>query len=227
MFNPTPQFKVPLLVPAPVQTQTQTTPAPPAPDPSVERQDGSRAIEVTAMFGDTVLDVRHLDSTTPSGKISPLTWALAGAGWATFLAGAVLAVTGHYGLGTLLLLGGLGLGLSGNMRRRAEQGSPDYALGEASESNLHLRHEAIPASCFPLVESTASGHVLNYTPRMGGDITLGPNRVLLADLVDTGQAQASNDYPGTYRCRSPATRGSRSTSARTPSWSTPLRRRAR
>ncbi len=197
MFNPTPQFKVPLSVPA--QTQTQTTQAPPAPDPSVERQDGSRAIEVTAMFGDTVLDVLHLDSTTPSGKISLLTWALAGAGWATFLAGAVLAVVGHYGLGSLLLLGGLGLGLSGNMRRRAEQGSPDYALGEASESNLHMRHEAIPVSCFPLVEYTATGHVLNYTPRMGGDMTLGQSRVGLADLVNTGQVQASTVYPGTYR----------------------------
>jgi len=193
--HPIPQFQVP----PPPSPSPSPAPAPAAPDPSVERQDGSRAIEVTAMFGDTVLDVRHLDSTKPAGKISGVTWALAGSGWSLFLAGAVLAVTGHYGLGTLMLMGGLGLGVFGNVRRKAEQGSPDYALGEASESNMHLRHEAIPTPCFPLVESTASGHVLNYTPRMAGDMTLGASRVLLADLASTGQAQPTADYPGTYR----------------------------
>jgi TonB family protein len=121
-----------------------------------------------------------------------------GSGWGTFLTGAVLAMAGQFGLGTVLLLAGLGIGIWGNIRRKDESRSPNFSLGEASEADLHLAHPAIPASCFPLVQSTATGHLFNFTQQMSGDVTLGASRVDLGDLVATGQARPSNEYSGAY-----------------------------
>lgn len=170
--------------------------SPPTPDPSVELLDGSRTVEVTALFGDSVLQVRHLGDLA-AGRVSARTWIVGGVGWGLFAAGAVLAVVGQLGLASLVLPLGLGLAVYARSRVRAERRSPHFSLGEASEADLHLSSTAIPASCFPLVEATHDGHVLNFTPAMRGDVTVGAERMDLETLARTGHA-LPGALPQTY-----------------------------
>lgn len=184
-----------LLPPETTAARAQTSR--PAPDPTVELLDGSRTVEVTALFGDTVLQVRHLADQDRS-RLTPLTLGLGGAGLLLSVAGGVLALLGQLGLVALLLPLGIGLGVASRARARSERQSPDFTLGEASEADLHLASPAIPAPCFPLVEARErGGHWLNFSPAMGGDVTLGPDRVPLELLVQSGQA-ALGRHPGSY-----------------------------
>jgi len=168
----------------------------PAPDPSVELLDGSRTIEVTALFNDSVLQVRHL-ADSEHGRITPVTLGVAGVGWAAFIAGGVLALAGQFGLATLLLPLGLAIGVYAHTRVKADRQSPHYSLGEASESDLHLAHPAIPTPCFPLVERRGDGtRALNFTAGMAGDVTVGADRVPLEALIRSGQAEPDGSTGG-------------------------------
>jgi hypothetical protein len=160
----------------------------PAPDPSVELLDGSRTVEVTALFHDSVLQVRHL-ADSEHGRVTPLTFGIAAAGWAAFLGGAIAALAGQFGLATLLLPLGLGVGVYAHSRVKSDRQSPHFSLGEASESDLHLAHPAIPTPCFPLVETQQDGtRTLNFTAGMAGDVTVGADRISLETLISSGQA---------------------------------------
>jgi TonB family protein len=171
----------------------------PTHDPTLDRQDGSRAIEVTAMFEETVVEVRHLDN-PKGGKVSPLTWAILVVGWGTLAAGFLLAVImavtteagkpGQGGFGGLLCALGVSVGIYGFARLFAEKKSPDYALGEAVEADLHVAHSAIPGAFFPLIKSTGRDYQLNYTNEMKGDVTIGADRQELSALVNSGLARA-------------------------------------
>lgn len=166
----------------------------PMSDPSLDRQDGSRAIEVTAMFGDSVVDVRHLDN-PGGGKVVPLTYGLLGIGLITFLGGLGLCAAGQTGFGGLLLPIGLGMTVFGFIRKSEEQRSPHYGLGEDVNADLPLAHPAIPAGYFPLVQSTGTDYELVYTEAMNGDVTVGADRQALSDLAGSGRARPA-DVPG-------------------------------
>ena len=73
-----------------------------AADPALDLHDGSHVVEVTAMFEDEVLQVRHLDNPA-GGKVNSLTWGLLGAGWGTVAIGMIVAIAGQTGFGGLLL----------------------------------------------------------------------------------------------------------------------------
>lgn len=189
--------------------------APPV-DPTLDMQDGSRAIEVTAMFGDSVLEVHHL--TNPgAGKVSPLTWAFLVLGWGGVAAGGIVAIIGQLaraaaegakaahsggvlgaGLGGLLMLVGLALGVYGLIRMFDEKKSPHFSVGEAPEANLHVVNPAVPAPYFPLVQSTGADYQLLYTEAMTGDVTVGVDRIELRELASTGKARPTGEFPHTY-----------------------------
>ncbi|MCK5800343.1 MAG: AgmX/PglI C-terminal domain-containing protein [Deltaproteobacteria bacterium] len=161
----------------------------PTADPTLDRQDGSRAIEITALFEDTVVEVRHLDN-PKAGNVSGLTWAVLVVGWGTFLFGLVLAtLLSQRGLGGFLAALGVGVGVWGLNRFFLEKVSPDYILGESVDADLNVMHAAIPASRFPLIESTGQDYQLNYTKEMKGDVTIGADRQELPALVNSGLAR--------------------------------------
>ena len=168
----------------------------PAVDPTIERQDGTRAIEVTVMFNDTVLDVRHLENPA-LGVVSGGTWGLIGLGAAIALGGVVSAVAGAGGIGGILMVLGCGFLVSGLTRRSREQQSPHFTIGAAVESDLHVSHPAVPDDCFPLVQSTGTDYTLNFTSGMGGDLTQGNEVTPLSQLVEAGRAR-QGDVAGAY-----------------------------
>ncbi len=171
----------------------------PTHDPTLDRQDGSRAIEVTAMFEETVVEVRHLDN-PKAGTVSPLTWAVLVLGWGTlaggFLMAVIMAITtepgkaGQGGLGALLSALGVSVGIYGIGRLLSERKSPDYGLGESVKADLHVAHSAIPGDYFPLIKSTGRDYQLNYTKEMKGDVTIGADRQELSALVNSGLARS-------------------------------------
>jgi len=197
MFEPNSQVMPPpvnssLLPSEPSIAMAQTSC--PTPDPTVDLLDGSRTVEVTVLFGETVLQVRHLGS-QDSARIKPLTLVLAVLGLAGSVAGGILVVTGQLGLASLLLPLGIGLGVLARSRVNAERRSPHFSLGEASESDLHLVSPAVPSPCFPLVEAhEQGGHLLNFTEQMQGDVTIGADRVPLSLLARSGHARPSTDF---------------------------------
>jgi len=168
----------------------------PVSDPGVELMDGSRTVEVTALFGDTVLQVRHL-SGRENATIRPLTYGVAGASLAACIAGGILALMGQLGLASVLLTLGVGAGVLARSRMEAERRSPHYSLGEASEADLHVAGSMVPEACFPLVEAEQGQHLLNFTQGMQGDVTVGADRVPLELLVRSGHA-SSTHRPGCY-----------------------------
>jgi TonB family protein len=185
--------------------------SPPPPDPNLELQDGSRAIEVTTMLGDSVIEVDHL-SNPYSGKVTGLTmtlivigFGLAGTGLLVSIIGATSA--GHIigpGLGALLIIAGLILGVYGTIRVKDEKKSPHFSVGESPEVNIHLINPAIPVPFFPMVYASGGDYQLNFTDGMQGDVTLGAERIELKDLANGGQARAASELPHTYSYAIPA-----------------------
>lgn len=167
-------------------------------DPGANRHDGSRAIEVTAMFGDSVLGVRHLDNPA-GGRISVLTLASIVLGWGVFAAGGVLAVVGQFGLGAMLLVSGLGFGVVGLLRRAEETGSPHYTVGEAPGADVNLRSPAVPLPAFPIVQSSGADYHINFTAGMGGEVSSASGGVTtLAELRASGRAAPAPTIPGAF-----------------------------
>ena len=165
----------------------------PGSDGLFDKQDGSRAIEVTAMLQDSVLTVRHLDNPA-SGKVTGLTWVMLAIGVVMFLVGLVVtlpSVLGWAGLAAILLIAGLGFFVYGWTRRTRELASPHFVLGSAVDADLHIAHEAIPDAAFRLVESDGSDFSVQFTQAMQGDVTLGHERVDLSQLVSSGKAAQS------------------------------------
>ncbi|PIE18685.1 MAG: hypothetical protein CSA65_04215 [Proteobacteria bacterium] len=171
-------------------------------DPSADRQDGARAIEVTALFDETVLAVRHLDNPR-AGKVSAMTWVLFALAAGAVIAGLVQSLRGQGGLGGLLLALGMGGGVFGLTRYLAERKSPHFVLGAAAGADLPLVHEAIPAGAFPLVRSNGRDFELLFTTQMKGDVTVGADRHALASLIADGQARPCNELAGCYRLHLP------------------------
>jgi TonB family protein len=196
--GPMPGFGAPPLGPSPMAVPTM-----PALDMSVERQDGSRAIEVTALFEDEVVEVRHLDNPA-AGKVNPLSWALAVSGWGIVLGGLGLSIGGQTGFAGVLYLVGLAFGVYGVIRIREERRSPDFVLGGTESADLNLSHPSIPAAAFPLVKSDGTQYSLLYTEGMTGDVTLGSDRMELSQLADSGRAQPDPSYPQTRSFPIPA-----------------------
>ncbi len=190
-------------------------------------EDQSRQVaEVVAMYGRAVVDVAHVGQ-TQARKRSALP--LLGLGgllfvgglglfgyevaqpWQDYTAARVAAQQAHAeapaapGLGT----GGIGLGLAllglvpfiaGALRMRDEV-LDAYTIGESPAANFKVSGHNLPnAGATPLVERSAGGYALAFTPSMQGTIELEGQHFALGDLIASGRALARD---GMYRYELP------------------------
>ncbi len=186
-------------------------------DTSEVEQPDRHVAEVVASYGRTILDVQHVGQVRSRSRQAPVWMALgglmllAGSGivahevtqdWEGYqqaredalLAGRAMPQTPGTGLGGLgvgLALLGLvpfGLGLS----RREDVGLSRYTLGEGHQASFHVPADGLPdGEAFPLVREHGGDYVLQFTAQMQGDVTLGGQRVGLAELIQSGRAGAT------------------------------------
>ncbi len=155
------------------------------------------SVQVTTLFGDSVLGVTHL--VDPSlGKIRPLTIGMLILGWGTFLTGMGLGLAGQLGVASLMLLSGLSVGVFSSIRARDERRSPHFTLGEGAGVNVPLPRATLPLGRFPLVQAAGGGYSLHFTEEMTGDVTIGAERMELSALVTAGYARPAPGVPRTF-----------------------------
>jgi hypothetical protein len=180
----------------------------------VEVDDGRCVTEVTAMYGDTVLDVQHVGQVEARRSSAPALIALGGlmllGGGVFFAADVVQDWEGHRarveaaseagrpmpaepgtGWGSLgiaiAFLGLVPLGV-GAVRMR-EVGLLDYTIGEGHGATLHVSSDGLPdAEGFSLVRGGDGGSSIAFTPDMIGDVTIGGQTTTLAELAQAGHA---------------------------------------
>ena len=178
-----------------------------------EVQNGSRVAQVTAMFGNTVIDVQHLGQVRDGRKSAPGWLALGGA---IALSGAALfgyeasqdwngyserAVAAHEagkpapakpGNG----LGGLGFGLAMlglvpiglGFTRLQDRTRKAYTLGEGHDAAMHVPAATLPnGESFPLVQGDGD-YALQFTAEMQGELTVDGHSATLAALIEDGRA---------------------------------------
>ena len=172
--------------------------------------------EVVASFGRSVLDVAHVGQARSRKRSAAPLLALGGAllvgglglfayevsqPWDAYAAEVAEAQLHHRelpeapGLGTgslglMLALLGLVPGLAGGLRMRDES-LDAYTIGEGEGARFKLSGADLPdPAATALVERTAGGYALGFTPAMTGEVELGGQAISLADLVASGRASA-------------------------------------
>jgi TonB family protein len=167
----------------------------------VELMDGSRAIEVQALYRGVVIATRHLtDATgkTSAGKAK----ALLGAGIAAILValGVFLSTvitaghersryerymadggdaknfqwTHHSPALDVTVFGGVVLGISllyMGLKRRTKT-TPNFVIGSDATADTPVAQEYVGTSAFSLVSATGSDFLVNVTPNMSGEVLL-------------------------------------------------------
>lgn len=220
-----------VVVPQPVGRVTPV-PMPSRLDPAeVETQDGTRVTEVVASYNGTVLDAQHVGQVKNRRKGASM---LLGAAATLMLGGAAMLASevgqdweGHAAAKTSALeegaalpdtpglgLGGLGLGLmlfglipmGLGVVRLSDRGLSTYRIGEAHNAAFSTGSAGLPSDTFGLVDSGAGGHILNFTPSMVGEVTVGQESISLAELAASGHAAGNGSayayaLPAGARCR--------------------------
>jgi TonB family protein len=178
----------------------------------VEILDGSKAIEVQALFRGVVTNTRHL--TDPAGKTT------AGQSKAFMAAGIVAVVValvtfflaivkgGHEKeqyekflnnggetknfqwsrqspVNDVLVFGGFGLGLAlayMGLKRRSKS-SANYVIGSDPSADSPVAAEAIGSTTFSLVSPTGADFMVNVTPSMSGEVHMDGQTIPLPQFV--------------------------------------------
>ena len=181
---------------------------------AVEVADGRRVAEVTAVFGDTVVDMQHVGQVRSRRASAPAFMAVGGlmlfAGAALFAGDVAQDWDGHRerveaaheagrpapaepgtGLGSLgialAFLGLVPLGL-GAVRMR-DVGLTEYTIGEGHGATLQVSPRGLPEEDgFALVRDGEQGPVVAFTPGMRGEVCMGGRSMSLADLAHRGHA---------------------------------------
>jgi hypothetical protein len=166
-------------------------------DPVIDARDGSRAILVTSLFGDTVIGVHQLDGTM-RGRARPVTLGLLFAAAGLLLGGVACTIASQVGLGALLLLAGVGLGIYGKGSANRERRAPHFSVGEDPRASVPLLASVLPAPLFPLVRAASGGYELLFSEGMEGEVAVGAVVGSLGDLVATGRAHPAGDIPDAF-----------------------------
>ncbi len=230
MPSPMPAASIPMAVmpaPAPVALPMRA----PAPSPvshaeSIEDAGGAGAVEVAAMLGDSVVDVKHCMDPR-SGKVTPRTWGLLAGGLACLLtSGVAFAVsvgTAANNKGALddwtrvahkpahafrptaigpatevMAFGGLALGLLGVTAglAGARRDKRSPYYRIGTAPGVELALETAPTASFPLVAPSGDDFVFNYGAGIDGELTVDGKSTPLAELAATGRARASATTAG-------------------------------
>jgi TonB family protein len=178
----------------------------------VELLDGSKAMEVQALYRGVVINTRHL--TDPTGKSTAgQAKAFIGAGvlfvlvaLAVFLSTIISAGqekarfdkfindgneaknfpwTHHSPALDITVFGGIALGLSlvyMGLKRRTKT-TPNFIIGSDSTSDTPVGQEFIGASAFSLVSATGADFLVNVTPNMSGEVYLDGQALPLQQYV--------------------------------------------
>lgn len=190
-----------------------------AEDPS-----GARAVEVSAVFDNTVQQVRHF-ANPRAGRISKTT-----KGVLTLSAlslGSVLTLFGtsyaqvsaeknttesspkhtqqsdrtkerarDIAAGTLLMLGAAGLAY-GMQRLSSEQGESEFSLGTDPRATYQVSTEGLPCERFPLVRSNGSSFELLVSESMKGSVTRDGKMMELHEFAQSEKAARDAQLGGT------------------------------
>jgi hypothetical protein len=187
---------------------------------------GARAIEVAAMLGDTVIDVKHCID-PGGGKITLGTWAIFAGGVACLVA-AALAFTlsvrdaadnkarldtwtrvehkpawafrpAQLGAGgDWIALGGLALGLAGVSFgiSRIRRDKPSPYYRIGTAPGVELAIQGTPAAAFPLVAPSGDDFVFNFGPGIDGELILDGTSIALSELAAAGRSRPSAAVAG-------------------------------
>ncbi|MGN6106792.1 MAG: FHA domain-containing protein, partial [Kofleriaceae bacterium] len=206
-----------------------------APDPAVfqaaiaesaEEPGGARAVEVAAMFGDSVIGVKHCIDPR-GGKVASATWGVLGAGIALLAASAIAfyvsidtAATNRAGLDhhtrvlhkpaysyrphqlglavDWIAFGGLALGLAGVAAglARVHRERQSPFYRIGTAPGVEQPVEQAPSPSFPLVAPVGDAFVLNYAPGIDGELVAGGQTTPLSELAASGLARPSASVPG-------------------------------
>ncbi len=164
---------------------------------AVEVHDGTRAIEVAALFEDTVVQVHHFAD--PRAGVTRTTRALFwSAGAAATLALTLFGVAYARGAGpaldviVLLALGYAAYAVVYGLLRLNEERRPrDFTVGDDRKALFPTAAGALPGGAFPLVRSTGDDFELCFPKNLEGDVQIGNERRSLADLIAQGLALAN------------------------------------
>jgi len=194
---------------------------------------GARAIEVAAMFGDSVVDVKHCMEPR-SGKVTPLTWGFAAGGLACLLASAAAFYTSVDTAATnkaakthwtqelkrpahafrpiqqsaavdVFAFGGLAFGLFGLTAAlaRSRRERRSPYYRIGTAPDVQQAVENAPTPSFPLVAPSGDDFVFNFAPGIDGELTVGDTSTPFADLIAQGRAHASPEIPGAFQVSIP------------------------
>ncbi len=228
--TPAPLARVPAAAPASAVPATVAPAGLPASAtfraPELDHPDGARAVEVAAMFGDSVVGVKHCMDPR-GGKVTMATWVLAGAGLACLVSSGI-AFASSVGAAAdnqaarayhtnvlkkpewsfrpresspvtpVLAFGGLALGLIGltSALVRARNEARSPFYRIGTAPGVELAISTAPSPSFPLVAPSGDDFVLTYAPGIEGDMVVDGASVSLADLAASGRGRPSTTTAG-------------------------------
>jgi hypothetical protein len=230
LVDTAPQVKAVVAVPPPPPPR----PAPRPMLPPAEEVVGARAIEVAAMLGDSVVDVKHCID-PQSGKITRRTKVMFAAGVACALASAAAFGSSvhtaaankaafdtwtqveHRPAGAFraeipgqgydwVAFGGFALGIFALARGlvRMRDEKKSPYYRIGTAPGVELPIEQAPAPDFPLVAPRGDDFVFNYGAGMEGELMLDGKSTSFAELIASGQARPSMTTAGALELPIPA-----------------------
>ena len=229
-----PQPPVLAFVPPPPVVQRTAVPAPVAQGDAEDFGGGTRAVEVAAMLGDSVVSVKHCMD-PKGGKVTTATWGFFATGLACLLGSAIAfksAVdTAAYNKGALeyhtavrkmpaysfrpqqqsaaldfMMWGGLSLGLFGLTAGlvRARRERKSPYYRVGTAPGVEQPLESAPSPDFPLVAPVGDDFVFNYGAGFEGELLVDGQATPLAELAQSGRARPSATTPGAIEIPIPA-----------------------
>jgi hypothetical protein len=191
------------------------------------------AVEVAAMLGDSVVDVKHCID-PHGGKIAPATWGLVAGGAACLLASAIAfyasvatAAENHRRLEAWtriahrpahafrperlgpavdwVAFGGFGLAIVGLGLGLARMRRERISpyYRIGTAPGVELAIEGAPAPAFPLVAPSGDDFVFQFAPGIDGELLQGDSSTPLAQLAAARRARPSASIPGAFEVAIP------------------------
>ncbi len=194
----------------------------------IEVRDGTRAVEVSAMFEDAVLDVQ-LFTNPQAGRISPATKVLLGLGTGTLVAVLIMLIVAFVQMGQIrrardawldagkpyhefrmprenpatdVIFGGLlFLGIAALMwglSRHFEESGEHDYTIGSDKKASFAMPNILPIPRFPLMRSTGKDFEVLFTAQMTGDLREPGSIKTLSELIQNGTARPVADIAGAY-----------------------------